>query len=120
MSGSVLAGTRFSPRARGRSTRPLVARWARRSRAGPAPPPGGAPPPSPLRAEPDMADMAGSGLEAHGTYDASQMSAAAIRAVRTHVGAPDARQQVGRKLDLGRLPFAQREADGRPTNASFT
>jgi hypothetical protein len=118
MSGSVLAGTRFSPRARGRSTRPLVARWARRSRAGPPTP--GARSASPLRAEPDMADMAGSGLEAHGTYDASQMSAAAIRAVRTHVGAPDARQQVGRKLDLGRLPFAQREADGRPTNASFT
>jgi hypothetical protein len=59
MSGSVLAGTRFSPRARGRGTRPLVARWARRSRVGPPTP--GARSASPLRAEPDMADMAGSG-----------------------------------------------------------
>jgi hypothetical protein len=65
MSGSVLAGTRFSPRARGRSTRPLVARGARRSRVGPPTP--GARSASPLRAEPDMA---GSGLEAHGAYGA--------------------------------------------------
>ena len=67
MSGSALAGTRFSPRARGRSARSLVAlggaAFTRRA------PDAGARSASPLRAEPDMA---GSGLGARGPYDESQ------------------------------------------------